>query len=186
MDDHFGLGLRIGGRPSKAISFNVDRELEATDLDLLDTPRQSTAPAIKKLRERHHALAKVLAQGMPDGEAALICGYSQSRLSILKSDASFRDLIVFYQDAGSERFIDQKIQLNELGIDALDDIRTRMENDEEPLTLQETMEIAKLALDRSGFGPSSKTTVDIKVGIAERMHKAQERLIRMRDVTPDE
>jgi len=187
MDD-FGLGLnlRIGGAPKAPLTFDIERPLELADLEQLEERRGSVAIPIKKLRERHHALAKCLAQGMPDGDAGLICGYTVSRVSILKADTSFRELILFYQDAGAERFIDAKIALQELGLDALEDIRELMDNPEQELPLGDLLAIAKLTLDRSGFGPSTKTQVDVKFGLAERMSQAQERLTRMRDVTPDE
>lgn len=180
-----GLNLRIGGNAKAPLTFDIDRPLELADLEQLDEKRGSVSVPIKKLRERHHALAKVLAQGMKDGDAGLICGYSASRVSILKADTAFKELILFYQDAGAERFIDAKIALQELGMDALEDIRAVMEGDEE-LPLGDLLAIAKLTLDRSGFGPSTKTTVDVKIGLADRMAQAQQRLNQMRDVTPNE
>jgi hypothetical protein len=187
MDPHsLGLNLRIGGNVKAPLTFDIERPLELTDLEQLGEKRGSVSIPIKKLRERHHALAKCLAQGMKDGDAGLICGYSASRVSILKADTAFNELILFYQNSSAERFIDAKIALQELGMDALEDIREKMEDEENELPLGDLLAIAKLTLDRSGFGPSTKTTVDVKIGLAERMAQAQDRLTRMRDVTPNE
>ena len=179
MEDGFGLGLRIGGAPAKPLTFHHERDLEEGDLALLSEPRQSSAPPIKRLRERHHALARMLASGMSENDAGLICGYSSSRVSILKADRAFAELLEFYRGGETERYVEHKVALDELGLDALEEIRERMETEE--LSLAQVMEIAKLTLDRSGFGPSSKSEVSVKIGLADRMKAAESRLKTVRE-----
>ena len=41
-----------------------------------------------------------------------------------------------------------------------------------------------LSADRTGFGPSQKTEVNVKVGLADRLAQARERILLARDVTP--
>lgn len=185
MDDGFGLGLRITGRASTPLVFDIERELCEEDLALLAAPRASQAPPIKKLRERHHALARMLAQGAKPGTAGLLCGYSASRVSILTADSAFAELVEFYRGAETERHVQHRIVLEELSLDALEEIREKLET--EDLTLGEVMEIAKMTLDRAGFGPSSKSEVNVKIGLADRMAAGQKRLNElreMRDITP--
>jgi hypothetical protein len=183
--DFNSLGLRTTGR-AKTLVFNLSRELNEGDLALLEEPRAAKAPEIKKLRERHHALAKFIAQGIRPGDAGLMCGYSGSRVSILQADRAFQELVVFYRDAGNERYLEHKVALSELGLDAVEEIRERMEENPEDVSLGQLMEIAKLALDRSGFGPSSTSEVKVNIGLADRMTAARKRIAELRDITPIE
>jgi len=179
------LNLRTVGRASKLVVGGT-RELGEDELAILAVERGSKAPEIKRLRERHHALAKMLAQGLAPGTAGLMCGYSNSRVSILQADRAFKELIEFYRDADNERYVEHKVALAELGLDAVEEIRERLEDASDEVSLGQLMEIAKMALDRSGFGPSTKTEVDVRVGLADRMTEARKRVAAMRDVTPIE
>jgi hypothetical protein len=180
-----GLGLRIGGRSEKALSYSEERELVPEDLQMLSLPRESTAPAIKKLRERHHALAKVLAAGTPPGHAALICNYSPSRISILLSDPSFQELMQLYRDGAKERYFDGHQAMAELHLDAMEELRERLEEKPEEFGNGMLMDLVKLTADRTGLGPSTKTEVDIKVGLSDRLAEARKRVAAMRDITPE-
>lgn len=182
------LGLNIAGAPPKPLVIEEVTELEASELAVLVTNRDTSAPKLKKLRERHHALAKMLASGVSEGDAAIACGYSNSRISILKSDPSFQELLNFYGDKAKERFYDVNESLGALSRDAVEEIRERLEEEPESFTVGQLESLAKLALDRTGHGPSTKTEVNVKVGMADRLEaarlRAQERR-KMIDITPE-
>jgi hypothetical protein len=181
------LGLRIGGRAKKALSFGEPEPLGEDDLRRLAEPRQSTAEPIKKLRERHHALARMIASGMKPGEAAIACGYTAARVSILLSDPTFEELVAHYADLRKERYFDGLQVMAELHMDAVEEIRDRLENEPEEFTIGQLMELTKLTADRTGKGPSTKTEVDVKVGLADRLQAGYARALAalgMRDVTP--
>jgi len=178
-----GLGLKIAGRPRKLRVLEV-RDLDEGDLALLAEPRKSVAVPIKRLRERHHALARLIAQGIAPGTAGLMTGYSGSRVSILQADHAFGELVKFYTDAEHERYHDHKTAMSDISLEALTQIQERLESEDEPLSVGQLLEVSKLTLDRSGFGPSSKTEVDIKVGLADKLAAARKRVREMRDVTP--
>jgi hypothetical protein len=181
------LGLRVGGRAKKALSTGLPVDLDEDDLRRLAEPRESTAEPIKKLRERHHALARMLATGMAPGEAAIACGYSSSRVSILQGDPTFRELVSHYADLRTERYFDGLQVMAELHMDAVEEIRDRLENEPEEFTIGQLMELTKLTADRTGKGPTTKTEVDVKVGLADRLQAGYARALAargMRDVTP--
>lgn len=184
--DELGLGLRTTGRAALPLTASTGRDLTPEDLALLNSPRESTAQPVKKLRERHHALARILAQGTAPGEAAIICGYSASRVSILLSDPAFAELVEFYRDGVRERYLDAHTAMSELHIDAVEELRERLEDTPEDFTIGHLLDVAKFSADRTGFGPSSKTEVNVKVGIADRLREAQKRVAAMRDITPQE
>lgn len=189
---HAELGLRTVGRKPKLV-FELDHELTEEDLRrVAQAPEGDTkAPEVKKMRRRHHALAKLLAQGVKPGDAGLITGFSASRVSVLQGDPSFKDLIAIYS-----RDIDAKAQelhdkLFDLAVDAADELADRIENGEEELSIGQLLEIAKFGADRTGHGPSSNSTVNVNIGIGEKMAAARERVERARqsrmiDITPED
>ena len=170
------LGLRIGGRKKAPLVFEYLRDLDADDVVALQEERQSSAPAIKVLRAKHHALAKLLASGVSEGDAAIMIGYSSSRISVLKSDPSFRELMTFYQAKDQERHFDMAEAIADFGGDVLNVIADRLETDPDSFTISQLNELMKTSLDRSGFGPSAKQEVNVKVGLADRFEAARKRV----------
>src|SRR5262245_47529587 len=84
-----GLNLHLGGRAAKPVFAQVTRPLREADLALLSSERGIQPVALKRITERHHALARCLATGMSATEASIVTGYSPSRISILKDDPAF-------------------------------------------------------------------------------------------------
>src|SRR5687768_16258292 len=81
------------GRKARSVTAEVTRELTRSDLALLKTERGVQPSHIQRLSERHHALARCLASGLSVADACAITGYTPSRVSILKGDPSFEELI---------------------------------------------------------------------------------------------
>lgn len=182
------LGLRTTGRAT-TLTFAAGRELELHDLELLKEEKGSKAPAVKKLRERHHALARGLAEGMSPQECSAVFGYSASRISILQSDTAFKELIVFYGEAVRERYLDGHTAMKELHLDAAEEIRERLEDTPDAFSVGQLVDLMKVTADRTGLGPSTHSTVEVKHGLADRLDKARARLDAARtmiDVTPSE
>lgn len=170
---------RTRGRAAQPLRAAMVRELDAADLALLQDEKGSKAPPLKRLGERHHALARCLASGMEDSAAAISCGYVQSRVSILKSDPAFRELLEFYRANVNERYLDMHGVLAGLSLDAAMALRERLEDDaqaEEPkLSVGQLTELVKLGADRTGFGPQS-SQLNVNVDMAGRLQAARERV----------
>lgn len=180
------LGLRTTGRAAKAISAEVERELGLDDISALLEEKGVQAPQIKEFRERHHALARHIAEGKKPGEAALLCRYSQSRMSVLLADPAFQELVAHYQVMVNEKFVDFQEKLSELALDAALILQSRMEDKPEDLSDALVLQILQVGADRTGHGPSQKTEVNVKVGLANRLLSANERSQRAKDITPQE
>lgn len=177
---------RPNGRKTKDLFPAIQGELSADDLGLLSAERgvQKPPDAVKRLSERHKNLARLLANGVEAWEAALITGYSESHISILKGDPAFRDLLRLYGEARDLAF--QSVQDKMIGLshDMLDVIQDKIENEPEKITLAQSLEIFKTVADRSGNGPQTKSTnVNVNVDIASRMETARHRLNAMRKAT---
>ena len=161
------LGMRTAGRKHVEVGVEVLRELVPGDAEMANAERGSKAPEIKKLRDRHHALAKALATGTEEGEAAIMCGYSLSRVSILKDDPAFKELVAFYRKGQEEQYYGIHEKLAGVAGDALDEIQERLEAKPDEFSIGQLMDLTKLGADRTGHGPSSSTTVDVRHGLAD-------------------
>jgi hypothetical protein len=184
-----GLNLRVKGRkPLPPLAFEVEGELDELDLLRSQEARGSVSAPIKKLRERHHALARMLVTGnMTDGEVAIAVGYDPSRVSVLKSDPAFRELMEFYRHHVDASYFKMHDQLAGLASDALVELRERLEEKPEDVSLGQLIDMVKLGADRTGHGPTTKQEVNVRIGIGERMRQARERArAAMIDVTPRE
>lgn len=178
------LGLetvRVKGRATRRVTVAEAGELRLSDLKLLEGERSVAAPGITKVRERHHALARCLASGMSEGQAAIACGYVGSRVSILKGDPTFQELVKFYQAEVNERYLGLHELLGALSKDAASELLDRLETDPDGFDHEELMSLLKLGADRTGHGPTSKQEVNHTVNFGARLEAARQRMI---DVTP--
>lgn len=126
----------------------IVRGLTEDDLPKLINPDSlgTTPIPIQALRASHHQLAQMLAKGMSDVEASLITGYSQSRISILKRDPSFAELLASYKDIREHVFVDTLERMRILGLSTLDELQERLETSPEKWSNRELMEMADLLL----------------------------------------
>jgi hypothetical protein len=181
--------MRTVGRPSALCEVEIVRELTQDDLARLDEPRPSAKPpaVIKRLHERHHALARFVAAGLTNWEASALTGYEPSRISILRNDPTFRNLVSFYGEKKDALIADMHLRLSGLSVDAIDELRNRLEEKPEEFTNGQLLDMVKAGADRSGHGPST-TNVQVNVGLAQRMDNARRRveaIPRTIDITPE-
>lgn len=185
----FPDAFRTTGRARKMVSAALVRELDEVDVALLADERGTKAPALKRLSERHHALARCLASGMSEGDAAITCGYVLSRVSILKGDPAFEELLAFYRQDVQGKYLDMHGVLAGLSLDAAMELRERLEADaqadEKTISVGQLVELTKLGADRTGFGPQS-SQINVNVDLASRLEAARKRVEQRRLVTPEE
>lgn len=138
------------GRLAKPVEFEYVRELNEADLAALASiPANSTPPQIKRLSDRHHALARLLAAGTPEGEAAMILDYDISRVSILKASPAFQELLALYRSEVNREFATVIDHMAGLSRDALVVLRDRLEENEDKFSNNELMKIAADFSDRT-------------------------------------
>lgn len=170
------LGIRTRGRAAKPVVAAELRRLEASDIALLATEKGVKAPSITKLRDSHHALARCLASGLRPAEASIVTGYSNSRISILQADPTFAELVEFYRSVETEALADLQRRMATMALDALQELHDRLLEDPEKISSSMLLEVIKTMADRTGNGPSSKSTqVSINVNLAERLEAARRR-----------
>jgi len=154
------------------VTCTIEGILEEEDLRALvlgtplpSMPEAAVAPAtpepelvdgdLKKIREKHHSLARMIADGMTQRMAGRIAGFSESYVSILLNSPSMQELIELYriQNGAAHRVIAEK--LRSVGMKAVEALDKALDANElkDPHALAA---VAKLGLDRSDHGPSSR------------------------------
>lgn len=172
------LPIRTLGRPASQLSAEIVRELTGADIALLaSAPRGVTAPRLRRLSQSHHQLAQVLASGAKPGLAAVMTGYSASRISILQADPAFQDLIAFYEQNKEAAFQNFWDLASGLSVDMMLLVRDRLEEDPDQIGLAMAHDFIKLFADRTGNGPQSKSTnLHVNVNLAERVAAGRARV----------
>ena len=169
--------FRTSGRAAAPLAAEVVRGLTAVDLSALADEKGSKPSAIKRISDRHHALARNLASGMSEGDAAVTVGLSISRVSILKADPAFQELLAFYREGVTTVYRDVHEKLSGVAATALAVIEDRLEDAPDEISMNALLEIAKLGADRTGHGPqSSNTNVNINIDMASRLEAARKRV----------
>ena len=167
--------FRTRGRASKPVEASVVRELDHADMVLLSSERGVKPSAVKRLTERHHALARNIASGMSITEAALFQGYTISRVSILQGDPAFKELLGFYRADAQRPYRDLHVRLSGLAMDAAEELSNRMEEEPDKVSIGQLMELTKMGADRTGFGPQA-TNLNVNVDLAGRLEAARKRV----------
>lgn len=169
--------LRARGRPALPLTAVVVRELTAEDIEASQQSKGSKAPALKRLTDRHHAVARGIASGMQMQEVSAVLGISQSRISILKDDPAFKELVEFYREKTDAQYADMHARLAGMSAAAVAEIEDRLEDRPDKIGLASLIEIAKMGADRTGHGPQSKNTnVNINFNLADRLEAARKRV----------
>lgn len=172
------------GKQSIEFTAEFSRELTVEDLKQPVVGVQTPQP-LNKLRDSHHALARTLATGISEHEASLVTGYSASRISILKNDPQFQQLMEFYRQSGTELAVDMRSRMFNLGIDAIEELHERLHTRPDDMSSALLKDIAKDMADRTGHAPkaapSGSNTVNINVNLTDRMNEARARVDAMRE-----
>jgi hypothetical protein len=180
------LDIVSPGRKAKALHAEVLRPLTAADMALLETERGIQPTAIQRITDRHHALARCLASSMSVADACAITGYTPSRISILKDDPAFKDLVEFYRGPNAELARDYVTKATIARNMATDLIIEKLESEPDTVGLDQAVDIAKTFADRSGHGPQSRTTnVNVNVNLADRLSAARKRVSSPQTEEPD-
>ena len=176
------IDIRGRGRAAQPADVEIVRALNAADIAMLETERGIKAPSLQKIRDSHHTLARILAQGARPGEASIITGYSPSRISILQADPAFQELLEFYRShedipTGS---VTEKMAL--VRMDALHAVHEGILDGE--IRGLDALDVVKAMSDRTGFGPATKSTVDVTVSMAEGIARGRERAAKVIEHAP--
>lgn len=156
------------------------RPLETSDLELLRS--KSLVPRLQKIRDSHHVVARLLASGLSTSEAAARVGYTATRISVLRSDPAFEDLVAKYRDTDTEAWLKSRDDYYEVAtsnmLKAERMIADRIDDaidSAEPLPLRDLLTLTSDRADRFGYGKRS-TQTNINVDFAGKLEAARRRI----------
>lgn len=152
----FAVGSARGRKKSTTLVYLRDIEDSDRQELLAPAPLGSENAPVQKMRDTHHALARLLAEGRPAVEAASILGLSQSWISILRNDPAFKELLAYYQGQREAIYLDVHARMARLGLDAVSEIHERLLTDPNNFELKELLAIVELTADRSFAPPKGK------------------------------
>lgn len=162
------------------------RELTRDDLPVLEEARVKT-PAVKRFRDPHHRLAKLLALGIKPKDAGLRTGYSYTRVQTLLADPAFVDLVARYTREVTDRFeeaVDDYIELatgNMMTAERMISEKLEAADDEgETLPTRDLIAISRDAADRLGYGKKN-TNLNVNVDFAANLERAIRRSAEARE-----
>jgi DNA-binding CsgD family transcriptional regulator len=176
------MTLQRGRKPVESLPEITNiRPVERADLAHLTVRREPTT--IQTLRDNHHRIARAVASGMSGAEIAATCGVSINRVSMLKSDPAFADLVAHYRavitsewaqaDTVIEFMRTNALKAQAMISDKLDDASDKGEF----LPTRDLLGIAELGLDRTGYGKVNKN-LNINVDFAAKLEAARTRSAR--------
>lgn len=179
------LGLQLKppparGRKPAQLAAAKKRDLTEADVNALwDIPAgglQSETNQVLKIRNTHHALARLLAEGRKQVEISSITGYSPSYISTIQHDPAFKNLVSYYKGQVEETFVSVHERLAALSMLSAEELQARLTENPDEFTVRELSELLSLSADRTGFGPQSRiTNLNVNVDLAERLRKGRER-----------
>lgn len=139
------------GRRPAIITYGIPRQLEEPDIARLWEGGAGNAgfSRIKSLRYNHHMLAKAVASGRSLLECSQLTGLNISRISDLKNDPAFQELVSFYADELHQVFVNVHERMATLGTSVLEELQERFETTPESFTKRELMELFTTVADRS-------------------------------------
>lgn len=164
------------GRRSNAFEVRYAGEVGESDLALLAGSRGTKPHAVKQLRDRHHALARAIASGMGNVEASAVTGYDPARISVLKGDPAFKELVSHYQTVKESAFAEFQDRAAAVAIEALNQIAEELEERPEEVSLSQKMDIVVKLADRTGNAPVSRNiTANVNIDLGDRLVRARQR-----------
>ena len=176
-----GLEIDIGdlvgpGRRKLPLEADFVRELTDADLGILAvTDREMKPQELKRITERHHMVARLLAAGTREGEICILTGYDNSRISVLKNSPAMQELIALYRGEVDTQFASVLDHMAGLSKDAILELRHRLEEEPEDFSVKELKAVAELALDRTGHGKATTVNSNVNVSLASRLEAARAR-----------
>ena len=112
------------------------RPVTEADLAALKSPRGGTPPR-KKLRYKHHVLARSLASGMQERTAAVVSGFVPVTVSVLKKDPAFAELVKFYETEEGKRFDQLRAQILGVGQKFIEEMERRVTEAPEAIPMRD-------------------------------------------------
>ena len=167
-------GLQV--RPTMT-TCTIEGALEEEDLRQLMlepgdiVPEEDDPKDLKKIREKHHHVARLVADGLSQRLVSQICGYSEAYISVLLNNPSMIELVELYRIQNGKATQLAVEKLKTVGLKALEQLDEKL--DANGLNNQELIAAAKLGLDRAGHGPTSTQKIAAETHVFDHAKLAE-------------
>lgn len=160
--------------PARIISV---RPLTREDLEALRARR--VQPRVKALTAFHHRVARMVAFGYKVVQIMALTGISYSRLSSLKADPAFQELVAQYIDKLTEAEITRLDEMTETATSnmlraerQIEDHLDESDESGELLPLKTLLAITSDRADRFGYPKRKEISGNVTIDFAKRIEKA--------------
>src|ERR1700728_4209388 len=131
------------------VEFTIVRELTEDDVPALGRPAKTAQGAnIVRLHSRHHQIARMVAEGRPLADIALISGYATHFISQLQGNPAFCALVAHYSGVDEIAAVDALQRLKDLGVEAAEILQERLGESPDDFSNRELTELVDLAVVR--------------------------------------
>jgi len=155
------------------------RELSREDLQHLAKRRAPVG--VQSLKDSHHRVARAVASGLNNIQTADACGITTARVSQLRQDPAFIDLVAHYRSMLTAEWIREADPVVEMlgairqkSLAMIEDKIDQAAANDEFLPSRDLASFAELGLDRTGYGKVNKN-VNINVDFAAKLEQARKR-----------
>jgi len=103
----------------------------------------------------------MLADGDEPIVVSRVTGYSVARIRTLTRDPAFAELVEFYAEQKVHRDRDIDMSIRHVAMAATAELQERLDDSPEAFSNEELRKLRNDSLDRVGYGPQSKKTIEI-------------------------
>jgi hypothetical protein len=161
-------GPRLLGNLPRELFIEHARDLTEADMAALSAPRGSRPKSLIRIHASHHSLAKCLATGMKQSQAALVTGYTANRISVLLDDPAFQALVEDYRSEAKAIFADLAERMNNMSLDAIELLQERLHDNPETFSIPVLLDVVKAFADRTGHGPGQEVHLKMDQNFIDR------------------
>lgn len=148
--------LFTGRLPAPTFDAHYVRDLTEQDTLLLEAAALGVkTPALKRLRDHHHKVAELQAQGHKHVDISRATGMCQSRISILQHDPAFKELVAFYKSEYLKSAVRDFDRIQMVSRSAVAELQERLDETPEQFEIRDLVKVAEFGADRTGHGPTT-------------------------------
>lgn len=133
------------------------RLLTWDDLPRLSEHRGVGNNSLRRVRQVHHKIARLMAAGAANVEIAAVVGMHQARISILRNDPAFCELLAYYEEHEEARWEDVREKAAELGSTAVEILQERLLEEPDKVKTNDLLSIMNQGLEFGGKKPAARS-----------------------------
>jgi hypothetical protein len=143
----------------------AERAAHLADESAREPKSHPEPPTIARLRDYHHAVARMLAGGMSANHCAALLGTDPRRIKLLLQSPTFQELLAFYRERADEVVSNLDARLRLFKLDVLALIHERLLDPDQAAKISESslMKMLTDVMDRTGQGTATSVAVQHSV-----------------------